>query len=88
MNNGLVKADIRKIIEGAFSDLEEIQSIEQSFGVWVAIFRRKGIDYVQNFEISEDGVKANSKYCADTDVLQAALNNYITKNNLCRGFLY
>ena len=88
MNNGLVKADIIKIIEGAYGDLEEIQSIGQSFGVWVAIFRRKGLDYVQNFEISENGVKANSKYCADTDVLQATFDRYVTKNNLCRGFLY
>ena len=88
MNNGLVKADIKKIIESAFTDLEEIQSIEYSLGVWVAIFKRKGLDYVQNFEISENGVTANSPYCVDADVLQSAVNRYLTKNNLWRGFIY
>ena len=42
MNNGLVKADVIKIIQSAFKDLEEIQSVEYLLGVWVVIFRRKG----------------------------------------------
>lgn len=88
MNNGLVKADVIKIIQSAFKDLEEIQSVEYLLGVWVVIFRRKGIDFVQDFEISENGVKANTEYCKDTAVLQAAFDRYVTKNNLCRGFLY
>ena len=76
----LLKEDVIEILKNAFEDLEEIQSLERLFGSWVIIYRRKGFDFVQDVEISKDGVVANTKYTADVDVLQDALNDYINAN--------
>ncbi len=78
--NILLTKDIVKILKTAFVDLEEIQSVEFLFGSWVATYRRKGLDFVQDVEFLEDRVVANTNYTVDVDILQDALNDYLNAN--------
>ena len=78
----LKKADIVKILHSAFDDIEEIQNIHECFGVFVAIFRRKGLDFVQDFEFSANGVVANTSCSVDECVLQEKFDEYLLNQNL------